>query len=220
MEDRVTLGRMENPVRGILHGSAAVASVVGTVVLILSGSGILSRIALASFGVALVFLFTVSALYHSIPWQERAKGLMQRLDHSAIFLLIAGSYTAVAGIALDGWGKWVTLAVIWTIGIWGVTHNAFFPRESQRFSIILLLVMGWLGILAAPALARSIGALAFSLIVLGGLFYTVGTIAMTTGRPRLWPHVFSSHEVFHVLVVAAAAVHFVVAVRYVAPLAG
>lgn len=219
MTERVTLGPMQNPVRGILHGSAAVASVVGVVVLMVVGSGVLSRIAMASFGVGLVFLFTVSALYHSVPWAEGSKKIMQRLDHSAIFVLIAGSYTAIAGIALDGWPKWVTLALVWFVGMWGITHNVFFPSNSQRLSIILLLVMGWLGITVAKPMADALGSRGFGIMVLGGLLYTIGTIIMVTGRPRLWPRVFSSHEVFHVMVVAASALHFVVVVRYVAPLA-
>ena len=219
MSDRVTLGPMQNPVRGFLHGSAAVASLGGIVVLMVVGSGILSRIAMASFGVALVFLFTVSALYHSVPWAEQSKKIMQRLDHSAIFVLIAGSYTAIAGIALDGWPKWVTLALVWFIGVWGITHNVFFPSTSQRLSIILLLSMGWLGITVAKPMADALGSTGFGMMVLGGLLYTIGTIIMVTGRPRLWPRVFSSHEVFHVMVVAASALHFVVVVRYVAPLA-
>ena len=219
MSDRATLGRMQNPVRGLLHGSAAVVSIAGIVILLVSGSGVLPRVALGVFGVALVFLFTVSALYHSVPWRQNAKSVMQRLDHSAIFVLIAGSYTAIAGIALHGWLKWVSLGVIWAVGIWGIAHNVFFPRGSQRLSITLLLVMGWLGISVAKPLADAIGGTAFAILVVGGVLYTVGTVIMVTGRPRLWPRVFSSHEVFHVLVVAAAALHFVVAVRYVAPLA-
>jgi hemolysin III len=219
MEDRFTIGRMQNPVRGFLHGSAAVVSVAGIVVLVRSGNGAWSRLALGAFGVALVFLFSVSALYHSIPWAERAKSLMQRLDHTAIFVLIAGSYTAVAGIAIDGPVKWITLGMVWGVGAWGITHNIFFPGVTQRLSIILLLVMGWVGIVAAVPIANAIGTLPFGLLVVGGLLYTTGTIAMVMGRPRLWPRVFSSHEVFHVMVVAAAAIHFIVAVRYVAPLA-
>ncbi len=219
MTERVTLGRMQNPVRGFLHGSAALASAVGIVVLVLAGTGVVSRLALGSFGVALVFLFTVSALYHSVPWRERAKGIMQRLDHSAIFVLIAGSYTAVAGIALDGWVRWLTLGVVWAVGVWGITHNVFFPATSQRLSIILLLVMGWVGIVVAKPIADAIGGVAFTLLLAGGLLYTGGTVAMISGRPRLWPRVFSSHEVFHVLVVLAAGLHFLVAVHYVAPLA-
>ncbi|MDH3730822.1 MAG: hemolysin III family protein [Acidimicrobiia bacterium] len=220
MDDRVTLGRMQNPVRGILHGTAAIASIFGVIVLVLAGSSTPSRIALGSFGVALVFLFTVSSLYHSVPWQEKHKRIMQRLDHSAIFVLIAGSYTAVAGIPLEGWAKWATLAAVWAVGLFGIAHNVFFPRPSQALSIALLLAMGWLGVAAAPPLARSIGGPAFGLLLLGGLLYTIGTIVMVTGRPRLWPRVFSSHELFHLFVVGAAALHFVVAVRYVAPLAG
>lgn len=219
MNERLTLGRMQNPVRGLLHGTAALLSVVGIGVLVLSGSDASSRLALGVFGVALVFLFTVSALYHSVPWSDRYKRVMQRLDHAAIFLLIAGSYTAVAGIALSGWTKWLTLAIVWLVGAWGIAHNAFFPSTTQRLSIILLLIMGWVGILVAVPLARAVGMMAFGLLLGGGLLYTGGTIAMVTGRPRLWPRVFSSHELFHVMVVAAAALHFWVAVRYVAPLA-
>lgn len=217
--ERVRLGKMHNPVRGLLHGSSALASVVGIVVLVLSGSDLSSRLALAVFGVGLLTLYTISSLYHSVPWKERSKLVMQRLDHSAVFVLIAASYTPIAVIAFDGWLTWTTLSVAWGITLVAASQHAFFPRQQQTLSIALAVTLGWLGAFLAIPMIQELGPTAITLIAVHGLLYTVGMVFMVTGWPTLWPHVFSAHEVFHVFTVLAGGLMFYVTVRYVAPLA-
>ena len=213
---RLTLGRMQNPVRGFLHGTAALASIGGTVYLIIAGAGSLSRqIALGVFGIGLITLYTTSSLYHSIPWTMTAKRLMQRVDHSAIFVLIAASYTPFAAVVLDGWLRWATLIAAWSIAAVGIGQHIFFPRDEQYFSVVLHVTLGWLAVFIAVPIVNRLGLGPFGGLLLGGIFYTVGMVILVTNRPRLWPRVFSSHELFHVFVIAGSAMHFFVAARYI-----
>ncbi len=214
---RLTLGKMQNPVRGFLNGTAAIVAVVGLVFLIVRGNGFWSRAALAVFGLGLVGLFLTSSLYHSIPWRRRAKKIMQRVDHSAIFILIAATYTPVAVIILDGWLRWATLAVVWGLALVGIGQHAFFPRREQVLSTVLHTTLGWLALLIVVPIARRIGVAPVIFYAGGGVLYTLGMVFMATGRPRLWPRIFSAHELFHVLVIAAGALHYTATVVFVAP---
>jgi hemolysin III len=210
---------MQNPVRGLLHGTAAVAALAGSIALVLRIPTLGGRIAAAVFGVGMVALYTTSSLYHSIPWQERWKRRMKRLDHSMIFVLIAGTYTPISWIALDGWMRGATLSIVWSIALVGIGQLTFFPRDQSSFAIALMTTLGWLAVFIMIPFFRRAGAGAAALMALGGVLYTVGMVFLVTNRPRLWPRVFSYHELFHVMVVAATSLHFVATWRYVVPLA-
>jgi len=219
--DRVRLGKMTNPVRGFLHGTAAVASVVGAALLtLLAQGGIGNRISLLVFGVALVSLYTVSCLYHSIPWGPVWKSRMRRLDHTMIYVLVAGTFTPIAWIALDGWLRVATLATQWAIVAAGAAQKAFFPQVPRSLSVVLQTTQGWLALPLLWPLARALPWTALLMIALGGVCYTVGMVLLVTNRPRLWPAVFSYHEVFHVLVVAGSSLHFAMVARYLLRFAG
>jgi hemolysin III len=218
--ERVKLGKMCNPVRGFIDATAAAVAVVGAAVLWSAGAGNLPRqVALVVFGITLVSLYTVSTLYHSIPWQETWKRRMQRVDHSMIYLLIAGSYTPLAMLVLDGWIRAATLIVIWAIAAVGVADKLFFPRERNVFSITLQTTQGWLALFLIIPMAQKLPWEALFLTVLGGLSYTVGMVFLVTGRPRLWPRVFSHHEMMHVMVIGGSVCHYIFTLRFVAPLA-
>lgn len=214
----LTLGRMQNPVRGFLHGTAAVAAVVGTVVLFLRASSWLGRAALVVFGLGLAALFTTSALYHSIPWRRVWKVRMQRLDHSMIFVLIAASYTPFAVTIVGGRLGWWTLAIGWSIALSGIGMNVFFPTHNRKLGIALMTTFGWLSLPIMIPIGRTIGIAPVLLLAAGGVLYTVGMVFLAIERPRLWPRVFSYHEAFHLLVVIASGLHFTAVYRYVAPL--
>jgi hemolysin III len=216
--NRWTLGRMQNPVRGILHGSAAVAAIVGTVFLAWRAPNWGIRVGAIVFGLAMVALYTTSSLYHGIPWEGAWKRRMQRLDHSMILVLIAGTYTPITIVALDGIAQWFVLAAVWGTVLVGAVQHAFFPQERQTFSMALGMTMGWLGILIAWKFVVELGWAAALLAVAGGAVYTVGMVLLVTNRPRLWPRVFSYHELFHVMVITATSLHFVMVARYVVPL--
>lgn len=209
---------MQNPVRGFIHGTAAIAAVAATVFLSYKAPNWGLRIGAIVFGLAMISLYTTSSLYHAIPWRDVWKRRMQRLDHSMILVLIAGTYTPVVIATLEGPLRWTVLAIAWGTVIVGAAQHLFFPREKQTFSMILAVSMGWLGLVIAWQFVQELGWIASGLAVLGGAIYTTGMILMVTNRPRLWPRVFSYHEVFHVMVVAASAVHFVMVWKYVLPL--
>ena len=215
--ERVRLGKMTNPVRGFLHGTAAVVSVVGAVLLtVLAGGGVGNRISLLVFGLSLISLYTVSALYHSIPWRDVWKKRMQRLDHTMIHVLVAGTFTPLAWIVLDGWLRWTTLATQWGIVLAGAGQKVLLRRFYRHLSVTMSTTQGWLALLLLWPLTARLPWTALMLLGLGGVFYTGGMVMLVTNRPRLWPRVFSYHEVFHVLVIAGSSVHFAVIARYVA----
>jgi hemolysin III len=216
--ERATFGRMQNPVRGFLHGSAAIASIVGAVVLCARASHLTSQIALLVFAVSLVGLYTVSSLYHSVPWRNGWKERMQRVDHSMIYVLVAGTYTPIACIVLDGWPRYYALGAAWDIALVGIVQKIFWPRVGEWFSISLATGQGWLALPMFLPLAQRLPFPALLLTALGGVLYTVGMVFLVTERPRLWPRVFSYHELFHVCVVTASSLHWAMMFAYVAPL--
>lgn len=218
--DRLMLGRMHNPVRGFLHGTAAVLSIVALAVLVGRTSWDVPRmISMIVFTASAFALYTTSSLYHSVPWRRRWKQRMQRLDHSMIFLLIAGTYTPIAFNVLDGTMRWTTLSVVWGAAAGGIVQKVFFPKVRNWLGITLSMVMGWLAVIPFPRLVERLGSRAVALLLLGGIFYSAGMVMLVTKRPRAWPRIFSYHEVFHLFVVSGTFVHFLVISWYVAPIA-
>ena len=212
---RLTLGPMQNPVRGFLHGTAAVASVVGTVVLWRRGAPA-HQFALVVFTVGMFCLYTTSSLYHSVPWPAVWKARMQRVDHSMIYVLIAATYTPIAAVVLDGWLRVGVLCMAWGIALGGILQKVFLPHVSDGFAIAMTTIQGWLALPLFVPLAQRLPAPALLLMALGGVLYTVGMVFLVTERPRLWPRVFSYHEAFHVCVVAGSAAHYALMFAYVA----
>lgn len=216
-EERLRLGRMVNPVRGFIDIFGAAAALVGAVALVLVARGDVSKqIALLVFGLGLVALWTISALYHSVPWREKWKKRMQRLDHSMIYVAIAATYTPLAAVVLEGALRWITLTVVWSIALFGVAQKVFLPRWRSAFSISLQTTLGWLAVFLLVPLVHALGFWALAVVAAGGVFYTLGMVFLVTGRPRLWPRVFGHHEVMHLMVMAGAACHYVFALRWVA----
>ncbi|MDJ0923103.1 MAG: hemolysin III family protein [Acidimicrobiia bacterium] len=212
---RWTLGRMQNPVRGFLHGAAALASIVGTVFLMTRADNWPARFAVVVFGLGLLGLFVTSSLYHSIPWHQVWKVRMQRLDHSMIFVLIAATYTPIGVLILDGWWRWVAMVVAWGIAALGIMQRIFSTMDRHKFSFSLMVILGWLSLPIMFPLASRAGFAAVVMMAIGGILYTVGMLFKVTRWPRLWPRVFSAHELFHVFVVAASAFHWTATYRYV-----
>jgi len=217
---RITLGNMQNPIRGLLHGTAAVASVGGLIVLIISTLNDRPRmLSMIVFGVSLVALYTTSALYHSIPWGERWKARMQRIDHSMILLLVAGSFTPFASNLLEGGWRIATLAIVWSAFVAGTVERIVFHRARVWLPVALATTMGCFAVVPLPVMADRLAPVGIVLLLAGGVAYLIGMIAFATKRPRLFPRIFSYHEVFHVLVVAGSLFHFAVVLKYIVPLA-
>jgi hemolysin III len=153
-------------------------------------------------------VFGTSAAYHRLAQSLRARSIMQRLDHSMIYLLIAGTYAPLCLVALPlGWGV-PLLATVTAIGALGVTIKLTGARRLQGLGYALYLVMGWAAIVAAPALVSSLTTLQLALVVGGGVAYTVGFPVLLLKRPDPWPRSFGYHEVWHGLTVLAAVLHF------------
>ena len=213
--NRWTLGKMQNPVRGLLHGTAAIASIIGTSFLMTRADSWPARFAVVVFGLGLLGLFTTSSLYHSIPWRQVWKVRMQRLDHSMIFVHIAASFTPIGVLILNGPWRWVAMDVAWGVALVGILQRMFASMDRHVFSFTLMVVLGWLTVPIMVPLASRAGTRAVVLMAIGGLLYTVGMVFKVTKWPRLWPRVFSAHELFHVFVVAASAFHWTATYQYV-----
>lgn len=216
--ERATLGKMQNPIRGFLHGGAAMATLVGTIYLVSRTWGnTAALVGTLVFGFALAVMYTVSTLYHSIPWGTDWKRRLQRVDHSMIYLVVAGTFTPIALAGLDGLSLWLCLGVVWGIALVGIVLKLVLPNVSTGLSVTLQLVMGWTVILWLPQIWTNLGPGAIVFIAIGGLFYTAGTVFFMTKRPKLFPRTFSYHELFHVFVVLASMFHFLAVALYAVP---
>lgn len=215
--DRITWGRMQNPLRGLLHGLGAVAGACGLVALIVEARDRTSILAaVAIFGVSLVAMFAVSALYHSVPWSQRWKQRMQRVDHSLIFVVVAATFTPIAVASLDGSRLLIGLALVWGIGAVGVILKFVLDDERTWLSITLQMVMGVSSVLWLPLISRRLGWGAVILVLGGGTAYVVGTVVFASRRPNPFPRLFGYHELFHVLVMVGAGLHYWAIAAYVA----
>ena len=193
--------------RGIPHLVAAIAAVPAVVVLLLyARQGVLTAGA-ATFGLALVLLLTASAIYHTPHWTHGVRMRLRRLDRSMIYVLIAGSYTPFC-VVLGGMATNVLLPLVWAGAALGILKSVAWVRAPRAVTVIPYLLLGWAIVPVAPDLIAAVSSSAVVLLVLGGGLYTVGALAYARRWPNPMPAVFGYHEVFHVLVVAAAACHY------------
>ena len=190
--------------------------VLGTVLLIVVNLPFDLLLSLLLYVVGTATMFGVSELYHRVPWRPKAKALMQRFDHSAIFLAIAGGYTPVAVLCLDGWTRWAVLVGVWGGSVIGIAIH-WLPKVPTIWHGASYMIVSWSAIVTLPALWRGLGHLGFALILAGGVCYTIGAIALATKRPNPWPKVFGFHEIFHAFTVIAAGLQFAAIAGIVAP---
>jgi hemolysin III len=203
--------------RGVFHQYAFYAAVVaGAVLVALSDSG-RELVATWIYAAALAAMFGVSALYHRVNWRStRVRMWMRRLDHSTILLLIAGTYTPFALLAFDGRIGDVILAVVWCGAAAGLVLNLAWVDAPKWLTSIVFIALGWVGVAAVPELL-DLGVAPTVLVFAGGGLYTLGALTYAFKKPNPVPATFGYHEIFHVLVIAAAAVHFVAIAAFVAP---
>lgn len=195
--------------RGWSHAVAVVPAAAGAAVLVLSpGRSAGQRAALALYGIALILLFSISALYHRGPWSPRVRAIWRRVDHANIFLMIAATYTVVAVTLLDGLSRVAILAAVWVAALAGMTMVTAPIRLPRGAAVTLYLMTGWIAIVVVPAIASRVAPGEMALLLGGGALYSLGALTYALKRPRLWPHVFGYHEVFHLLVIAATALFF------------
>jgi hemolysin III len=200
----ITAVRTRPLLRGVSHLVAALG-VLPAAAWLVSAAGTRPGVIGASvYGASLVVLFTVSAIYHRVFWTDPGiRSIVGRIDHSAIFLLIAGTYTPFCLLIGPG-GGYALLATVWASAALGILIVVFFPRTPKPVRSALYVLLGWLIVPFLPTLHAALGGRAFLYILVGGAFYTVGAVIYAMRRPDPFPRVFGFHEIFHLLVVAAA----------------
>lgn len=198
--------------RGWLHAYAAAASIVTGVVLVTIAAAVRGGSAGATTGVyagTVTLLFGTSALYHRRRWGPRGRAIMKRLDHSMIFVFIAGTYTPIAALTLPRTPALAVLAVVWTGALFGVLLQMAWPHAPHWLALPCYIALGWVAIFVFPDLLRNGGVTTFVLIAVGGVVYTLGALVYGLKRPNPWPGTFGFHEVFHAFTLLAALCHYV-----------
>ena len=203
--------------RGRLHQVAFFLSLPAGITLVALAGGVAARVAATIFAATLTGLFGVSMAYHRGRWSDRARLVMKHLDHSMIFVFIAGSYTPVTLLALrPAWGI-TLLTLAWTGAAVGVVVTVLRLEHWHALGFAMYLVLGWLAVVATPQLVETLSHAELGLLVAGGVLYTIGAIVLARKRPDPNPRVFGYHEVWHSFVVGASACHFALVLLLVHP---
>ncbi len=206
--------------RGVLHTYAFAVAVALGVALVATAPGGSATVVAAIYAVAVCGLFGISALYHRVAWASpRSSRWMRRADHSMIFVFIAASYTPVSVLVLHGTLSDVVLAVVWGGACAGVILKLVWIAAPKWLSAVLYMALGWVSVATLPALWTGLGWLAVLGFAVGGALYSAGAIIYATERPNPWPQTFGFHEIFHTLVIVAAAAHYAVIAFAVLPTA-
>jgi hemolysin III len=203
--------------RGVFHQYAFYVSLASGTLLVVLATTTRASVAAAIYAASVSALFGVSALYHRITWTTRARRRMRRLDHAMIFLLIAGTYTPVGLLVLHGTLATVVLAVVWGGAVAGIVLELAWTGAPRWLGGTVYLALGWVAVAATPQLFARLGVAGGLLIVAGGLAYTAGAAIYALRRPDPAPAVFGYHEVFHLLVIAGVAAHFLAISLYALP---
>jgi len=203
--------------RGVSHQWAFFVSLAAGAALMLAASGARAVIAMSIYAVSLSAMLGTSALYHRVTWTPDVRRWMRRLDHTMIFVFIAGTYTPFALLVMHGTLADVVLTVVWATAAGGIVFNLVWISAPYWFSAAVYLSTGWVAIVTLPQLWEEIGPLGVGLIALGGALYSAGAVIYARRRPDPRPQVFGYHEIFHVLVIAAAAVQYAAVAIYALP---
>lgn len=203
--------------RGVSHAVASVVATAAAVVVVVLAPTARTTVALGVYGAGLIALFGVSAMYHRWPGPSRFKPVLQRIDHSTIYVFIAASYTPIAVVLLHGALAWMILVVAWAGAAAGVAFTLGWIEAPRAVVAGSYLVLGWIAVIALPQLLQLLSLAPLVLLGAGGLLYSVGAIVYATQRPDPWPRTFGFHEIFHALVIMAAAAQYIAIVGWVLP---
>jgi hemolysin III len=210
----------KDPVSGLMHLVTAALALLGAVVLVaVTPPAAAARLALLAYGASLVLMFTASSLYHLVRTTPARELWLRKLDHVAIYLLIAGTYTPVCVIVLTGAWRWGLLLAIWLLAAIGIAFKLAYMKTPRWLTVALYLIMGWLGVVGFGPLLEALPLPAFGWLLAGGLLYSVGAVIYATRRLDFLPGVFGFHEVWHIFVSAAGTAHYLFMLLYIAPLA-
>lgn len=204
MEGNAVQVKREEIANAITHGLGALLAITGLVILTVFSAikgNAWHIVSFSIFGVTLVILYLASTLYHSFT-SEKLKIFFRKLDHMAIYLLIAGTYTPFCLTALNNWIGWTLFGVVWGSAILGIIVKVFYTGKGELLSTILYVVMGWVAIFAIKPLYESVSLTTFILLMTGGVFYTAGTYFFTKDRIKYF------HSIWHLFVLAGSIFHF------------
>ncbi len=203
--------------RGWLHLVSFFVILVAGPLLVARAHTVEARAVLTIYVVSLAALFGVSAAFHRIRWSPVGRRRKRRADHATIFLAIAGTYTAVAGLTVHGWAQVLVLCLVWFGGAIGVTVRQVWLDAPKWAIAVPYIVAGWSALAIVPQLVRGLGGGGFALVLAGGACYTIGALCYSLKRPNPVPGVFGYHEVFHAFTVVGAALHYAAIAGYALP---
>lgn len=191
------------------HGATVPFFVLCTIVLLIIGAGNVGiQIVALLYGLSAIFLFSASFLYHAHKREENTETLWRKLDHTAIFFLIAGTYTPLCYLYLDGGMKWSILGAQWGLVLAGTIFKFVFINAPRYIGTLIYLIMGWIVLVPIATLVETMPALSLSLLIAGGIMYTIGALIYGFKWPNPKPGFFGFHEIFHVFVSVGALLHF------------
>lgn len=209
--------KLRDPISGLTHLGAAILSLFGLIALILISWGEPEKLSsLIVYGISLIVMFSASATYHMTISSPKVLEILRKVDHSAIYLLIAGTYTPFCINAFSGFWKWGLFSIIWALAIIGVGIKIFIIRAPRWMNAGVYLLMGWLVVAATGEMLDKLPIGALVWLIAGGLIYTFGAIIYITKKLDFKPGIFGFHEVWHIFVILAAGAHFISILVYIA----
>lgn len=212
---------IKEPVNTWTHFITFLAGIVGLVFLILlSWENTSKLITMTIYGVSVILLYGASSLYHWVKTTPRKELMLKKLDHIAIYILIAGSYTPVFYYGLVGWWKWIMLSAVWALTVIGIVLKLWFIHAPRYVSTAFYVTLGWIAVIPFIQLVDNLPIGAIVMMIAGGVAYTIGAIIYATKCFDFFPNKFGFHEVFHLFVMLGSIVHFIMMLLFIVPLQG
>lgn len=217
-KEHTMLTKLREPINGLTHFFATIVAAIGLIALLIIGwNSAVKEISLSIYGISLILLFAASATYHMVKAKPRVIERLRKIDHSAIYILIAGTYTPFCILMFQGFWKWGLLSLIWSLAVIGAAAEVILIKAPRWLRVSVYVMMGWIVIAAIGEMLKvmPIGALVW--LLAGGVIYTLGAILYATKKLDLFPGKFGFHELWHIFVILAALTHFIAIAVYVAP---
>lgn len=204
------LSKFREPVNGLTHLGGALAALLGAIaLLIIAWSDNAKVLSVLVYGISLILLFSASSAYHLIQANSKNIQILRKLDHSAIYVLIAGTYTPFCVLAFSGFFHWDMLAIVWSFALVGIIVKIFYVKAPRWLNAAIYVLMGWLGISAVGQISAALPASAIVWLIVGGVIYTLGAVVYAARIFNFIPEKFGFHEIWHIFVLIAAMAHFI-----------
>ncbi|MBA4492787.1 hemolysin III family protein [Paenactinomyces guangxiensis] len=209
---------MKEPVNTWTHFITFLAGIVGLVFLIILSKDNLSKlITMTIYGVSVILLYGASSLYHWVRTTPRKELILKKIDHIAIYVLIAGSYTPVLYYGLEGLWKWIMLSSVWLLTLIGIFLKIWFIHAPRYLSTAFYVCLGWIALIPIGQLVHSLPVGAIILMFAGGVVYTIGAVIYATKIFDFFPNKFGFHEIFHLFIMGGTIIHFIMMVIFILP---